>query len=115
MANHPPYTQDVGGSNPSSPINARPWATAPAACAAPRDQMASMAKNYGDDLAYIHDAGFGELARNAAPFLVEALRRRGICDGLVIDLGCGSGLLARGLSEAGYDVLGIDISSAMIA
>jgi SAM-dependent methyltransferase len=77
--------------------------------------MAGMANNYGDDLAYIHDAGFGDLARNAAPLLVEALHRRGIADGLVIDLGCGSGLLARGMSKSGYDVLGIDISPAMIA
>src|SRR5262249_38073721 len=109
------YTQDVGGSNPSSPIYARLRATASAACAAPRDQMAGMAKTYGDDLAYIHDTGFGDLARNAAPFLVDVLRRRGVQKGLVIDLGCGSGLLARGLSESGYDVLGIDISAAMIA
>jgi SAM-dependent methyltransferase len=77
--------------------------------------MAGMAQNYGDDLAYIHDAGFGDLARNAAPFLEDALHRRGIHNGLVIDLGCGSGLLARGLSESGFDVLGIDISAAMIA
>jgi SAM-dependent methyltransferase len=77
--------------------------------------MAGMTNNYGDDLAYIHDAGFGDLARNAAPLLVEALHRRGIADGLVIDLGCGSGLLARGMSKSGYDVLGIDISPAMIA
>jgi SAM-dependent methyltransferase len=74
-----------------------------------------MANTYGTDLAYIHDAGFGDIARNAAPLLVEALRRRGIDDGLVIDLGCGSGILARGLSDSGYDILGIDISGAMIA
>jgi SAM-dependent methyltransferase len=78
-------------------------------------ERAGMSKAYGDDLAYIHDTGFGDLARNAAPILVEALRRRGIGDGLVVDLGCGSGLLARGLSESGFDVLGIDISAPMIA
>ena len=33
----------------------------------------------------------------------------------MIDLGCGSGILSRAVSEAGYDVLGIDISEAMIA
>ena len=32
-----------------------------------------------------------------------------------MDLGCGSGLWARELSDAGYDVLGVDISPAMIA
>lgn len=70
---------------------------------------------YRNDLAYIHDAGFGDFARHAAPVLLDALRRRGIDDGLVIDLGCGSGILSQELAAAGYDVLGIDISEAMIA
>jgi SAM-dependent methyltransferase len=33
----------------------------------------------------------------------------------VVDLGCGSGILAQELSAAGHDVLGIDISAAMVA
>jgi SAM-dependent methyltransferase len=70
---------------------------------------------YRNDLAYIHDAGFGGLARAAAPVLVEILQRTGIMDGLVIDLGCGSGILSHAMSRAGYDVLGIDISDAMVA
>jgi SAM-dependent methyltransferase len=45
---------------------------------------------------------------------MEILDRNGIHDGLVIDLGCGSGLWARELVDAGYRVLGIDISEAMI-
>lgn len=69
---------------------------------------------YEEDLAYIHDAGFGEFARDSAPGLLEILRRHGIADGLVVDLGCGSGIWARELSNAGYEVLGIDISPAMI-
>ena len=32
----------------------------------------------------------------------------------MIDLGCGSGILSRLVSEAGYDVLGLDISEAMV-
>jgi SAM-dependent methyltransferase len=43
------------------------------------------------------------------------MRRHGVDRGLVIDLGCGSGIWARELSTAGYDVLGLDISEAMIA
>jgi SAM-dependent methyltransferase len=70
---------------------------------------------YRDDLAYIHDAGFGGFARAAAPVLLDALGRAGISRGLVIDLGCGSGILSRAASDAGYDVLGIDISPAMVA
>jgi SAM-dependent methyltransferase len=45
---------------------------------------------------------------------MEILDQSGIRDGLVVDLGCGSGLWARELVDAGYRVLGIDISEAMI-
>lgn len=54
------------------------------------------------------------VALAAAGELIDQLRRRGITDGLVVDLGCGSGLTAKRLSEAGFDVLGVDISSEMI-
>jgi SAM-dependent methyltransferase len=70
---------------------------------------------YGEDLAYVHDVGFGHFANNAAPALLGMLRQRGILRGLVVDLGCGSGILARRLCDAGYDVLGVDQSAAMTA
>jgi SAM-dependent methyltransferase len=69
---------------------------------------------YGPDLAYIHDAGFGEFALHSAPGLLSLLRRNGVDHGLVVDLGCGSGIWARQLGFAGYDVLGVDASPAMI-
>jgi len=69
---------------------------------------------YTPDLAYIHDAGFGDLARAAAGEVIRMLRARGIRDGLVVELGCGSGIGAAELVRAGYDVLGVDISPAMI-
>jgi len=69
---------------------------------------------YQADLAYIHDAGFGDYARNSAPGLLEILRRAGIRRGLVVDLGCGSGIWAAELTRRGYLVLGIDITRAMI-
>jgi SAM-dependent methyltransferase len=74
-----------------------------------------MTDAYHDDLAAIHDAGYGHFARAAGPVLLGELRRRGVRDGLVIDLGCGSGILAAELTAAGYDVLGFDLSPAMIA
>ena len=46
---------------------------------------------------------------------MDALRRRGITDGLVIDLGCGSGILSGVVAGAGYRALGIDISEGMVA
>jgi SAM-dependent methyltransferase len=70
---------------------------------------------YRNDLAHIHDDRFGDIARSAAPVLLGALRRAGLSDGLVIDLGCGSGLLAEPLVAAGYDVLGYDVSRPMLA
>ena len=73
-----------------------------------------MSDAYRDDLAHIHDAGFGSFAQAAAPVLLEALKAGGIKEGLVIDLGCGSGILSRAIYQAGYDVLGVDISEAMI-
>jgi SAM-dependent methyltransferase len=73
-----------------------------------------MADAYRKDLAYIHDVGFGDFAKNAAQVLRAALQRGEIDQGVVIDLGCGSGLLSQELSAAGYEVLGIDISEAML-
>jgi SAM-dependent methyltransferase len=69
---------------------------------------------YREDLAYIHDVGFGDLAKNAAPVLLDALPRSGIHRGVVVDLCCGSGLLTQDLSAAGYRVVGIDISEALL-
>lgn len=69
---------------------------------------------YREDLAYVHDAGFLGPARNAAPILLGALRSGGLERGLVVDLCCGSGPLSLRLSDAGYDILGVDISGAMV-
>ncbi|HJS73999.1 MAG TPA: methyltransferase domain-containing protein, partial [Vicinamibacteria bacterium] len=70
---------------------------------------------YRNDLAHIHDERFGDIARHAAPVLLEALKRTGHGEGLVVDLGCGSGLFAKPLAAAGYDVLGFDVSRSMLA
>jgi len=73
-----------------------------------------MTEWYREDLAYIHDVGHGDFALGAAPGILEILEKNGIREGLVVDLGCGSGLWARELAQAGYRVLGIDISEPMI-
>jgi SAM-dependent methyltransferase len=69
---------------------------------------------YGDDLAYIHHTAFGSFADEAAPGLIARLHHAGIRHGLVVDLACGSGIWARHLLDAGFDVVGIDASPAMI-
>jgi SAM-dependent methyltransferase len=69
---------------------------------------------YKDDLAFIHDVGFAGFALQSAPGLLEILRKNKIVGGLVVDLGCGSGLWAKELVKAGFQVLGVDISKSMI-
>ena len=70
---------------------------------------------YGADQAAIHHEAFGDLAAQAAAHLLSALDAAGLREGTVVDLGCGSGILARIMSDAGYDVRGVDISEDMIA
>lgn len=73
-----------------------------------------MSRWYGEDIAYIHDTGHAEFALRSSPGILEILRDGGVRSGLVVDLGCGSGIWARELLGAGYGVLGIDISESMI-
>jgi SAM-dependent methyltransferase len=72
-------------------------------------------KLYGSDLAHVHDVAFGGWARDAAPFVLARLREAGIEDGRVVDLGCGSGIWAAELVDAGYEVVGVDASADMLA
>lgn len=70
--------------------------------------------HYRPDLAAVHDSGFGQLASGAAHTLAEMLAGSGISRGRVVDLGCGSGITAGILADAGHDVIGIDMSPAFI-
>lgn len=70
--------------------------------------------NYGEDLAYVNDAGFSDFTEGTTPGVLGVLRRGGVKSGLVVDLGCGSGRMAQALVEAGYEVLGLDLSPDMI-
>ena len=69
---------------------------------------------YGPDQAHIHHAAFGDLAEGAATRLLAELRATGHEAGTVVDLGCGSGILARRVSDSGYEVEGVDLSPAML-
>jgi SAM-dependent methyltransferase len=71
--------------------------------------------NYQEDFAWAHHIGFSDFAREAAPGVIRILQRAGIERGLVVEAGCGSGVLARFLTEAGHEVFGFDYSPAMIA
>jgi SAM-dependent methyltransferase len=77
-------------------------------------RMTSSAPYYRGDLALVHDLGFGFHADRCAPGILALLapvRQRG---GLVLELGCGTGLLTRYLVEAGHRVIATDASPAML-
>ncbi len=74
-----------------------------------------MQNYYGEDLAYIHDVGHSDYALQSAPGILEILQQHHLDQGLIVDLGCGSGLSAQELVNAGYQVLGIDCSEALLA
>jgi len=48
-------------------------------------------------------------------FLFDLLQEHGISEGLVLDLGCGTGNMTELLADAGYDMIGIDNSQEMLA
>lgn len=49
-----------------------------------------------------------------ASYIIGLLKDYGINDGLICELGCGTGNMTRRLSAAGYDMIGIDISEDML-
>lgn len=46
--------------------------------------------------------------------IVRTLREYGITEGLLLDLGCGTGTMTALLAEAGYDMIGVDGSEEML-
>lgn len=69
---------------------------------------------YREDLAYIHDQGYSAGAAQAATAIVKMLRAKRLPHGRLLDLGCGSGHSTEVFLQAGYDVLGMDLSRAMV-
>ena len=68
---------------------------------------------YQRDLAFIHDRGYGLHGDRCAPGIGDLLAP--VRDGLVLELGCGSGALTRHLLAAGLRVVATDASPDMLA
>jgi SAM-dependent methyltransferase len=69
---------------------------------------------YRADLALVHHLGFGFHADMCAPGILELLEPIRARDGLVVEIGCGSGLLTKHLVAAGHRVIATDASPAML-
>ena len=48
-------------------------------------------------------------------YLIQLLKKYGVNDGLVVDMGCGTGKITEALAMAGYDMIGIDNSEDMLS
>lgn len=48
-------------------------------------------------------------------YVTGELKAHGIQDGIVADFGCGTGELTLMLAQAGYDMIGIDVSEEMLS
>jgi len=70
---------------------------------------------YRQDLALVHHLGFGFHADMVAPGILKLLEPVRSGNGMVVELGCGGGLLTRHLVEAGHRVIATDASPAMLA
>ena len=69
---------------------------------------------YHRDLAVVHHRGFGFHATACAPGVLARLAPVLAADGLVLEIGCGTGLLTRALIDAGHRVIATDASPAML-
>jgi SAM-dependent methyltransferase len=70
---------------------------------------------YRDDLAWLHSRHYADFVNRAGPQAIRMLRAAGIRRGVVCDAGCGGGQLSQRLLNAGYKVVAVDVSAAMIA
>ena len=77
-------------------------------------QVTTSASFYRHDLAVVHHRGFGFHAAACAPGILGLLAPLRAQQGLVLELGCGTGLLTKELVAAGHRVIASDASLAML-
>ena len=79
-------------------------------------------KNGGQQLeAYTGFAAVYDIFMDNVPYeewgeyIHSLLKDRGIEDGILLDLGCGTGTMTEKLADYGYDMIGVDNSEEMLA
>ena len=66
-------------------------------------------------LSEFYDNGWGDFAESSQRFVATTLDKYGVRGGKILEVACGTGILAIHLARAGYTVLGIDRSPEMVA
>ena len=75
----------------------------------------SSAGTYGD-FASVYDELMDDVPYDDwFDYIHKELKNHGIENGLVLDLGCGSGIMTEKLARAGYDMTGVDLSEEMLS
>ena len=84
-------------------------------------QKTSMDVRAGCDMAYNEFAYFYDEFNVEADYealfnyVTGQLKAHGVSEGILVDLGCGTGDLTLMLTQAGYDVIGVDCSQEMLS
>lgn len=69
-----------------------------------------------NEFAYFYDELNGEADYDALyTYVTDQLKAHGVTEGILADLGCGTGDLTLMLAQAGYDMIGVDQSEEMLA
>lgn len=68
------------------------------------------------DFASIYDILMNHIPYDKwADYIDNILKRHGTTNGLVLELGCGTGTMTRKMAAKGYDMIGIDLSEEMLS
>lgn len=71
---------------------------------------------YTTDFAHVYDILMDHISyEDWADYITKLLKKSNITNGLVLELGCGTGKMTRLMAAKGYDMIGIDTSEEMLS